>query len=349
MKRPIVFPFFGAVAILAYLSVASQAAVIQQPVTIQTVAVGSPGNASQPTTGYGAVPYNYGIGTYDVTNAQYAAFLNAKASAADPYGLWNPSMAPGGFEAAIARSGSGPYSYSVKSGYVNKPVVYVSLYDAVRFVNWLQNGQGNGDTESGTYTIVGGGHNSGDVLLPDVTTRTLWANTNSFHWLLPSQNEWYKAAYYNAPSATYYAYPFQQSNSPPAAAAPPGNTNSGNFVEAAFNYDGTGSNLTDVGAYGKSLSPFGSYDMGGDVFQWNDTVVGGTEFGARGGSWGTGPGASAALILGNANGNVPSADFFDVGFRIASVGRVPEPSTAFLAALAFGVIWLGRMWFKPSA
>jgi formylglycine-generating enzyme len=336
---------FCATSLLAPSSVAAN---IIAPVTIQTVPVGSQGNTAEPTTGYGAVPYNYSIGAYDVTNTQYVAFLNAKASAADPYGLWNPSMTPGSFEGAIARSGSGPYSFSVKAGYANKPVIYVSLYDAVRFVNWLQNGQGNGDTENGTYTISGGGYNSGDVLGPDVTTRTLWANTNSFHWLLPGQNEWYKAAYYNATSATYYAYPFQQSNSPPAAVAPPGNTNSGNFVEAAFNYDGTGSNLTDVGAYGKSLSPFGSYDMGGDVSQWNDTRIGGG-YGVRGGSWGTGPGASAASILGNANGNVPSADFFDVGFRVASVGQVPEPSTAFLAALAFGVIWLGRKRFKPSA
>ena len=47
------------------------------------------------TSGYGAVPYIYRMGTYDVTNAQYAEFLNAKASVADPYGLWNSLMTPG--------------------------------------------------------------------------------------------------------------------------------------------------------------------------------------------------------------------------------------------------------------
>ena len=66
-------------------------------------------------------------------------------------------MDPSNSEGAISRSGSGPYSYSVRPGYANKPVVNVSWYDAVRFVNWLQSGEGNGDTESGTYTIANGG------------------------------------------------------------------------------------------------------------------------------------------------------------------------------------------------
>src|SRR5690349_14057370 len=41
----------------------------------------------------GAVPYAYSIGTYEVTNTQYAEFLNAKAAIADPFGLYNPNMA----------------------------------------------------------------------------------------------------------------------------------------------------------------------------------------------------------------------------------------------------------------
>ena len=62
-----------------------------QSVTIQTVAVGDVGNAAD-TTGYGAVNYQYSIGKYEVTNAQYAAFLNAKA-ATDTYGLYSEDMA----------------------------------------------------------------------------------------------------------------------------------------------------------------------------------------------------------------------------------------------------------------
>jgi formylglycine-generating enzyme len=325
-----------------------------QAVTIATVPVGSPGNAPKTLymgfsgfLNFGDIPYNYRIGTYDVTNAQYAEFLNAKASAADPFGLWNTNMDPSNLEGAISRSGSGPYIYSVKPGYANKPVAFASWYEAVRFVNWLQNGQGNGDTESGTYLITGGGNNAGTVQVPDAAQRMTWASTNSFHWLLPSENEWFKAAYYNPLNATYYDFPFQ-SNSPPQALAPPGNANSGNLMEfpnlpPAFNYDGTGSYYTDVGAYPASQSPFGAFDMGGDEWQWNDSAIG-TSRGQRGGYYGSSSSDTAASSRGSRDPSEQAG-----GFRVASIGGVPEPSTGLLAVLACGVIWLGRKRFKSSA
>jgi formylglycine-generating enzyme len=308
---------FGSLAVLAFLAASARG------VTIATVRVGSPGNAPDPANGgfLGAVAYNYEIGTYDVTNAQYAEFLNAKASSADPYGLWDLDMDYPPLT-AISRIGSGPYNYIVNTGFANKPVVGTSWYDAVRFVNWLQNGQGNADTESGTYSITGGGNNSGTVLTPSATQRAVWAATNSFHWLLPSENEWYKAAYYNPLGRMYYDYPFQ-SNLQPAALLPPGNDNSGNF--GVFQ-------TTDVGAYPNSISPFGSFDMGGDVFQWNDTIVGpGPAPGARGGAWsGSGAFHSAASYRGSGD---PTDQENILGFRVASVGGLPEPASIVLALL----------------
>ena len=337
---------FSTVATLAAIIVGSA-----QAVTIATVPVGYAGNAPDPASGslYGAVPYNYRIGTYDITNSQYVEFLNAKASASDPYGLWNSHMDPSSFEGAIARSGSGPFTYSVKTGYANRPVIYVSWYDANRFVNWLQNGQGNGDTESGTYLISGGGTNSESVVVPDESQRMTWAATNAFHWLLPSESEWYKAAYYNPGHGTYYAYPFQ-SNSAPAALAPPGNSNAGNFNDAAYNYDGSGSYLNDVGAYPNSLSPFGSLDMGGDVNQYNEALISGVYRAYRGSDWAAGSDLSGAVFR-NFVFYFPESvpDTPSVGFRVASVGGVPEPSTVLLAALAFNVIWLCPKRFKLSA
>ena len=318
------------------LTVAFLAATIigsARAVTIATVPVGYAGNFPD-LTGFGAVPYNYRIGTYDVTNSQYAEFLNAKASVGDPYGLWNSNMDPNGPQGAISRSASAPYSYSVKLGYENKPVNYVTLYNAIRFVNWLTNGQGNGDTESGTYSITNGGTVSQSIEVPFYTQRAAWAATNSFHWLLPSDNEWYKAAYYNGADATYYAYPFQ-SNSQPLTLAPPGNSNSGNFQYVG--YDGKASYLTDVGAYSSSLSPFGSFDMGGDVWQWNDTNdIGGN---VRGGGFINLSSFSAASTN---NAFAPDLENLAVGFRVASVGSVPEPNTGLLAVFACGVLWFAR-------
>ena len=67
--------------------------------------------------------YRYKIGQYEVSNTEYAAFLNDVAST-DQYGLYNSNM-------AINRAGSdGSYSYSVQSGMDNKAVTYVSVYDS---------------------------------------------------------------------------------------------------------------------------------------------------------------------------------------------------------------------------
>ena len=60
--------------------------------------VGNPGNPADTrdssqggTPGCGSVAFTYQIGTYDVTLAQYTAFLNAVAKI-DTYGLYDPGM-----------------------------------------------------------------------------------------------------------------------------------------------------------------------------------------------------------------------------------------------------------------
>lgn len=78
-------------------------------ITIPTVLVGDPGNAADPTTGYGSVAYTYHIGKTEVTNAQYATFLNAVA-ATDTNNLYNTDMA-GQFGGIIRFGVPGAYRY----------------------------------------------------------------------------------------------------------------------------------------------------------------------------------------------------------------------------------------------
>ena len=89
------------------------------------VSDGDAGNAGEQSrlasdgdpTYYGAVDYNYQIGKYDVTTAQYCQFLNAVAKT-DTYGLYNPIMGTFYRSLAITQIGSpGSYSYSVTGGY----------------------------------------------------------------------------------------------------------------------------------------------------------------------------------------------------------------------------------------
>jgi formylglycine-generating enzyme required for sulfatase activity len=81
-------------SLLLSLLIASAASAV----TMAWTPIGNPGNRADTavmgdgTTGYGSVPYAYNIGTYEVTNAQYTEFLNAKAKS-DPLDLWNLDIA----------------------------------------------------------------------------------------------------------------------------------------------------------------------------------------------------------------------------------------------------------------
>ena len=73
--------------------------------TVDWVGVEGPGNAcdAQPQGCFGAVAAAFRIARTEVTNAQYAEFLNAVAQA-DPNGLYNPSMASSGAATAASRA-----------------------------------------------------------------------------------------------------------------------------------------------------------------------------------------------------------------------------------------------------
>ncbi|CAK9076044.1 PEP-CTERM sorting domain-containing protein [Durusdinium trenchii] len=305
---------FGAIYLL--LPQAATAA----PITIDTVPIGNLGNSADTYgIGLGAVSYAYNIGTTEVTNAQYAAFLNAKA-ASDPLGLYNTNMASG--FGGLSRSGSsGSYTYAPISGRENKPVNNVSWYDTIRFANWLHNGQGAGDTETGAYTILGGTATPTNGL-------SITRNPNAAWWL-PSEDEWYKAAYHKNDGNTgnYFLYP-TGSDIDPTAELPVGGSNSANY-ESAIN------NLTDVGAYSFSTSPYGTFDQGGNVSELNETLVSGLFRGLRGGSFLTNEFPLRASVPQSYD---PTFENPSIGFRVATV---PEPSSLALASM--GLLSIGLL------
>ncbi len=308
----------------------------QPLVTIDTVTVGDAGNAAD-TTGYGAVADVFAIGKYEVTISQYTSFLNSVASVtSDSYivDLWNANMTSNLNIAGISRSGSGtlasPYSYSV-IGSGNRPIAYVSWFDAARFSNWMNNGATNGaSTETGAYTL--NGTSSG------IITKNVGAT-----WWIPSEDEWYKAAFYKAGTtdAGYWFYPTQSDSTPGnlvGAQSNQANYNNGVYsVTQAPEYDSGTNYLTDVGDFPNSPSSYGTFDQGGNLWEWNEGVFGESDRGMRGGGWkfdGTTPDKNLLTHR--------SSDFENdnVGFRLATV---PEPSTyALLAMSAAGALWLAR-------
>jgi formylglycine-generating enzyme required for sulfatase activity len=282
-------------------------------VTIDWVTVGNPGNACdvQVQGCFGAVATTYRISATEVTNAQYAEFLNAKA-AADPLGLYNTAMAfgPGG----ITRSGSsGSYTYSAVVSRANRPVNNVSFFDALRFSNWLHNGQGSGDTEMGAYTLLGGTATPSNGL---TVTRNAGANI-----FLTSEDEWYKAAYHNAIglSATdYFDYP-AGSNTVTTCSTSTATANRANCSSAV-------GDLTNTGSYTGSASPYGTFDQGGNVWELNEAIISVSNRGVRGGSYVNSTSDLAASTRFSIWGASLENSF--VGFRVAS--PIPEPGTGLL-------------------
>jgi formylglycine-generating enzyme required for sulfatase activity len=273
-------------------------------VSIDWVAVGNPGNAND-NTGYGSVGYAYGISKYEVTYAQYTEFLNAIAKT-DTYSLYAAYNGGG----VINRTGSsGSYVYSVTSGYANRPV-FANFYNSLRFANWLQNGQptglqSNSTTEDGAYTITASGISANSI------TRNAGATI-----FLTSENEWYKAAYYNAITTSYFDYP-AGSDTATTCAAPTATPN-----RAACNQSTT----FDVGSYTGSPSPYGTYDQGGNLWEWDESISGSNRI-IRGGAFNSGSSSDLAVTLrgvGFGQNNYPW-----VGFRLATT-TIPEPDTAAL-------------------
>lgn len=307
MKLPILF---------ALLALPASAAV-----NIDYVTVGNAGNAADPATGslYGAVAYAYKIANNETTIAQYAEFLNAVAKT-DSYGLYSANMTTS-FINGISQSGtSGSFTYSVNPGSDNKPITYVSWFDAARFCNWLQNGQQTGagaalTAETGAYTLNG------------AVSGIISKNVGATVWI-PSENEWYKAAYYdptkNAGTGGYWLHANQSDtmSGNTIGVAGDSNHNDGDYV----GYPGLA--LTDAGAYGaNSVAYYGTNDQGGNVYEWNDAVVNSTQQVRRGGAW-----SESAFFLSSAfrDSDFPNTETSYLGFRVASI---PEPITGLLAIL----------------
>jgi formylglycine-generating enzyme required for sulfatase activity len=322
------------------------AGAVQAAITIETVPVGDPENAPDMRyaapgspyygngVGYGSVAYTYNIGKYEVTAGQYMAFLNAVAKT-DTYGLYNTSMdtAVSQYGCNIKRTGStGNYTYTVASDYANRPVNYVSFWDSCRFANWLTNGQPTGSqdagtTERGAYTLDG--YNIADG-------RTIQRSADA-KWAVTSESEWYKAAYYKGggTNAGYWDFPTSSDTAPGQDMADPLPGNNANYRTAPNVYPiDSGKYTTVAGEFENSESPYGTFDQGGNVWEWNESVRypnNTAPYGYRGLRGASFEWDDFYLRAAHQISDYPSEDHtYDYGFRVV---QVPEPATMGLLAL----------------
>lgn len=301
-------------------------------ITVDWVTVGDLGNEgyqrmTHPPVAVGSVSYEYRIMKYEWTNTQYVAFLNSvDPEGANLRGLYHEYMGwPTNPIASITldASQSSGTKYSVLPNMGNKPVSYMTWLDVVRVANWMHNGQGSGDTETGAYTID-------STTVPQVLPAR---NAGARYWI-PTWDEWHKAAYYKGGStnAGYWEYPTQSDEVPAMITADASGNGSAGPVGNAANYGVYGTNYsgsyfgqpTTVGTNG-GPSSYGTFDMAGNVTEWSENAWNDTWRFHLGGNFRDLPEwyytSSASYV--DAKYWDAGSDGYMMGFRLASA-PVPE-------------------------
>jgi formylglycine-generating enzyme required for sulfatase activity len=229
---------FVAVAALAgpALSAASPAPSV---LTFKTVKVGAPGNPSvgivpfadavyascaevvpaekqPPCQQVGGVDYRYGIGQLEVTVAQYVAFLNT----VDPAGrnrhkLYSTNESSSewpkyGQIDFFAKAAMGRHYMVASPEWADKPYGFANFLRSARFANSLYNGtllskhpSVNADFSYVTYRVRLSRQTERGMY--DMKVRAM-TRSHKRGFVIPSQNEWIKAAYYDPSGGGKYSY-----------------------------------------------------------------------------------------------------------------------------------------------
>jgi len=319
---------------------------------IDWVTVGDSGNLPD-AYGYGAVATSYRIMKNELTNDNYAAFLNA----VDPEGT-NPADTYsslmrffGGIENTGITSGS---RYLVKPNMGDKPVTFTSWFNAAQFANWLQNGEQTYPSSAAGATGV----NQGAYTITNIASGIAPQRNSAAVFWVPSADEWKKAAYFKggAAAAGCWTYP-TQSDSPPTAVmatstgigmlggiSPVPGGNSANFNRGA-DWGGKDGNVTTVGTNG-GPSTYGAFDMGGNVAEWTDEAgFDATRRILRGGNFAFDSAAMAGSSKSDA-GAAARGDFFGIRLSAIAPTSIPviDPSAAgtVVAIVAGFLAWFER-------
>ena len=208
-------------------------------------------------------------------------------------------MVVGGRQVGDAGSGSG-----------NESAGGVNWHEAARFCNWMTTGDGL----SGYYIIT-----DGEASIPG-QTHYEYAQDNGLTHFLPTEDEWYKAAYYDPSGSVYYDYP-TGSDTIPTAEGPAGT----DLINGSANYASAVGSRTIVGAYTNkpSDSPHGTFDQNGNAWEWcEDWIEPGPGPLQRGGGWI----ATGDTLMSNKRWSAgsPYEQHPDTGFRVSSLGFVTD-------------------------
>ena len=266
--------------------------------SIDFVNIGHVGNVAD-ASGYGAVNYDYRIGTYETTIGQFTKAVAADSRISHGYrseNYWNDGIRTVG---------------------INAPATDVSWSESAMFCNWLT----TGDAYMGAYQFDGVGTYLG-------TDRPTAVAAYGTVYVIPSEDEWYKAAYYKPVNDGSYSLYASGLDTTPVK----GTVNGWNYrdSEGRLNPPPDYTWETGVGAEEQN----GTHDIMGNVGEWNEALfLPGEEFPGRtfrGGGYN-----STEVNLGSSSrdGELMSYEVSYVGLRIAAI---PEPSSVLLLTIGSG-------------
>jgi len=304
-----------AVALLATTAWANTISWGDTTVNMDFVTVGNAGNAGDTVTGgrdgltgYGSVGYGYRIGKYEVSSTQYGAVVDAD-------------------EGDLLAGGSDWTGDQPAAG------MSLGLAEMAMFANWLT----SGNVTQGAYEIT---ENAGEsrVELTGIDRASAIATYGTVY-VVPTDAEWYKAAYHKNDGVTgnYWDYTIGSDDEPTGVA---GGTASGTVVVS--NRDLT--DPADIDNAG-GLSSYGTMGQGGNVWERTESLIPedannytAGRYSVRGGSMARDHTRTLSTY------GMLAKDAFDnsnqQGFRIASI--VPEPGSMTLLSCGLLMALISR-------
>jgi formylglycine-generating enzyme required for sulfatase activity len=296
------------------------------------------GTAGDRAVGRGGVNYEYNIGKFEVTTAQWTEFFNAAFDR--PANDRLPNLIPPNAWGAVPTTPTvaGGQRWSVPAGHEMYPVGDISWRMAAMYCNWLCNGKStdraafmNGAYDASTFGYFG-----------NIFTDQVAHNPGAQYWI-PTWDEWLKAAHYDpnkngAGQDGWWKYSITRDTAPisdPPGSLAPGSAGECNAGGWHTIYNGVVSPFAvPLGAYSNITSPWGLFDTAGGTAEWTESVllVAGTKNRYYDGSWWS-DGPTEVDQIQTVDAQFPNYSTFDLGFRIASSVPAPAPAALLLCGL----------------
>jgi len=235
--------------------------------------VGEKNNLPDSKTKMGRVSNDFQIMATEVTNEMYCDFLNAVARDDDPFKLYSHLMESHFWGGISKVSLHGKWHYTCKKNYEQLPCVFVSWFDAARFVNWFHFGKPRdlgcvlatteGNANVGAYDT----RDFPDSVLAAVSARQ--RNREARYWL-PSGDEWIKAGFYGG-DGKWWRYATMSDSTPTSTGPTIGDNNAANYYRDGW--AAPAPHLLPVRSYPATRTWAGTFDQAGNVAEWVEDIV----------------------------------------------------------------------------